>query len=368
MRYWKTYQKPLIHELLTTAKESQCDFILWQQYGSSRKIYDIELRELDPSRMQFFIKNSSLKKFGDLMVDKPVYFHVKSIDIIFKKEKYNFYGNVFDSTQPNELQVYEKRKHQRFYYKYQDHKNITFESTTKKENGEPEFTLSCVLVDISISGASMVINMASKHRLSEGMDLNLMNLTDQILAKPLKTQIIYMERYKGAPDDILFKVGLKFSSELDTVSYKSINSVIEKKATRVKGLDPERYCGLDPEDQYRIINNIEVKNKVLANNLRDSIEYLDRLRYMTTQMKVELLQDLSHDLLATALRLSSKELIYDLFIELSENIRVEFLERLEREKPPTAISKAQTEIIKHLKKKEASGELVLDPKAFSTYV
>ena len=195
-----------------------------------------------------------------------------------------------------------------------------------------------------------------------------MNLTDQILAKPLKTQIIYMERYKGAPDDILFKVGLKFSSELDTVSYKSINSVIEKKATRVKGLDPERYCGLDPEDQYRIINNIEVKNKVLANNLRDSIEYLDRLRYMTTQMKVELLQDLSHDLLATALRLSSKELIYDLFIELSENIRVEFLERLEREKPPTAISKAQTEIIKHLKKKEASGELVLDPKAFSTYV
>ena len=82
------------------------------------------------------------------MVDKPVYFHVKSIDIIFKKEKYNFYGNVFDSTQPNELQVYEKRKHQRFYYKYQDHKNITFESTTKKENGEPEFTLSCVLVDI----------------------------------------------------------------------------------------------------------------------------------------------------------------------------------------------------------------------------
>ena len=123
MRYWKTYQKPLIHELLTTAKESQCDFILWQQYGSSRKIYDIELRELDPSRMQFFIKNSSLKKFGDLMVDKPVYFHVKSIDIIFKKEKYNFYGNVFDSTQPNELQVYEKRKHQRFYYKYQDHKN-----------------------------------------------------------------------------------------------------------------------------------------------------------------------------------------------------------------------------------------------------
>ncbi|MBC76696.1 MAG: hypothetical protein CME64_11840 [Halobacteriovoraceae bacterium] len=368
MRYWKTYQKPLIHELLTTAKDSECDFILWQQYGSSRKIYDIELRELDPSRMQFFIKNSSLKKYGDLMADKPVYFHVKSIDIIFKKDKYKFYGNIFDSTQPNELQVYEKRKHQRFYYKYQDHKNITFESTTKKENGEPEFLLSCVLVDISISGASMVINMQSKHRLTEGMDLNLMNLTDQALPEPLKTKVVYMERYKGAPDDILFKVGLKFSSELDTVSYKSINSVIEKKATRVKGLDPERYCGLDPEDQYRIINNIEVKNKILANNLRDSIEYLDRLRYMTTQMKIELLQDLSHDLLATALRLSSKELIYDLFIELSENVRVEFLERLEREKPPTAISKAQNEIIKYLKQKEASGELVLDPRAFTTYV
>lgn len=368
MRYWKTFQKELIFNLLSEAKKAECPFIMWQQYGSARKVYEVELKELKKNEINFQVSRKSINKTGEINKDHPVYFHIKELDVIFKKDQYNAYGQTITSTPPNELQVYEKRRNQRFYYKYQDHKNITFESRTKDANGDPDFTLSCVLIDISVSGAGMVVNKSSKDFIYEDLDLNLINLTDQKLPAPFRVRVKYVERYKRIGDHDLFKVGLSFAEELDSVSYKSINSVIEKKARRVQGLDRDRFCGLDPEEQHRIIGAIEQTNKALANNIKDANDYLDRLRYMTTQMKIEFLQTVSHELLATALRLSSKELIYDLFIELTANVREEFLDKLEREKPPSAINKAQDEVIAYLRKKEATGEFILDPSAFETYV
>lgn len=368
MRYWRTYQKKLIHDLLAEAGGRGCSFIMWQQYGNSRKVYEVALESFAKNEIAFAVNKSSLAKMGEIKKDKPIYFHVKDMDIIFKKDQFNFYATKLRSTPPNELQVYEKRRNRRFYYKYQDHKNITFESVSMKSEGVPEFTLSCVLVDISTSGAGMVINKSSKDRLYEGVELHLINLTDQKLPEPFLVRAKYIERYSKLDDNELFKVGLEFADELDTVSYKSINSIIEKKAKRVEGLDRERFCGLDLEDQHRILSQIEFANKQLAVNIREANDYLDRLRYMTTKMKIEFLQSISHELLATALRLSSKELIYDLFIELTVNIRQEFLDKLEKEKPPSAINKAQDEIVAFLRKKEAAGEYVLDPSAFETYV
>lgn len=117
-----------------------------------------------------------------------------------------------------------------------------------------------------------------------------------------------------------------------------------------------------------ILNKIELTNKQLSNNIKDNIDYLDRLRYMTTKMKIEFLQSVEHELLADALRLSSKELIYDLLIELTPNMQDDFLEKLAFEKPASGICKAQDKIIKYIREKEGSGEFILDPKSFTTYV
>ena len=65
---------------------------------------------------------------------------------------------------------------------------------------------------------------------------------------------------------------------------------------------------------------------------------------------------------------SSKELIYDLLIEVTENIRNEFLDKLALEKPGSAISKAQDEVMKFVREKEGKGEFVLSPNSFETYV
>ena len=234
-------------------------------------------------------------------------------------------------------------------------------------NGQPEFTHSSVLVDISTSGAGMVVAKDALKNLKIGQELFLVNLTDQKLPEPFKMVIVYIEDY-SEKEQGMYKVGLIFDDELDSISYQSISSIIKIKQAKSQGLKPELYCGLDFEQQTKILNNIESKNKALASNLRDNIEYLDKLRYMTVQMKVDFLKGIEHELLAVALRLSSKELIYELFSEVTERMQDEFLEKLQSEKPASAVCKAQDQIVKIIREKEGRGEIVLDPTAFITYV
>ena len=98
------------------------------------------------------------------------------------------------------------------------------------------------------------------------------------------------------------------------------------------------------------------------------MEDLDRLRYLTTEMKRNFLLDINHDLLAAALRLSSKELIFDLLSDVTDSMREEFLEKLDVAKPASAVNKAQDEICRLIHNKEKTGELILDPRSYIKYV
>jgi flagellar motor switch protein FliG len=98
------------------------------------------------------------------------------------------------------------------------------------------------------------------------------------------------------------------------------------------------------------------------------VEELDRLRYLTLEMKRDLLLSVNHDVLAAALRLSSKEMIMELLGELTESMREEFLEKLDVPKPALTINKAQDQVMKVVRDKEKNGEIVLDPQSFVKYV
>ena len=364
MQYWKTHQKDLILKELTLAFKQNVHFTIWQQQEGHRHSYLAKFSEVSRKNCHIKIIEPTPEYFNP---DAPFYAHLKQQDILFKRENYHYYMGGLDFAMPGEIQIFEKRKHRRFSYLYQDHKNITFESTHKNENNDPLFTTSSVLVDISTQGAGMVVNASVVGDLAVDQSLYLRNLTDQELPEPFKVKVVYIEPYKYKQDK-LFKVGIIFDDQLDSISYKSISSIIEIKQKKIDGLNPKRYCGLDNEEQLKIINQVEINNKVLANNIKDNIEYLDQLRYMTTQMKVGFLKQINQDLLAVALRLSSKELVYELFSEVTVNMQDEFLDKLERERPASAVCKAQDEIIAEIRQMVSSGEVVLDPKAFVTYV
>lgn len=365
MQYWKTHQKSIILTHLNLINDKKLNFVIWQQKNEQRYTYHGSFKVISRTTCQIKIDESELDLFDN---EIPFFCHISELDIIFKKDHYNRMGQFLEFSLPSDIQIYERRKNKRYHYLYQDHKNITYHSEHNDPKTHlPVFVQSSVLVDISTTGAGMVVGEEAIKQLNIGQNLLLDNLTDQKLPEPFKVKIKYIENYKFREIG-LFKVGIIFNDQLDSISYKSISSIVEIKQRKTSGLSSELYCGLNHEEQVRAINSIEVKNKTLANNIKDNIEYLDRLRYMTTQMKVGFLKTINHDLLSVALRLSSKELIYDLFSELTENIQHEFLEKLQTEKPASAVCKAQDEIIKIMRAKEKNGEIVLDPTAFTTYV
>ena len=339
---------------------------MWQIVHENRITYEAEFIEVSKQFCKIKIDANS-KNFDRFKPEEPFFVHVPGLDIILKKEKFAKLSEYIEFSLPSDIQLYEKRRNKRYNYKYQDHKNITFQSISKDQEGKPDFRFSCVLIDISVAGAGMVVSKEILPLIEKGTSFHLTNLTDQKLPEPFLVKAVYKEEYSASGGE-LYKVGIIFMDELDSISYKSINSIIEIKQKKTQGLSNELFCGLDFEDQVYKINKIEQHNAVLASNIRDNIEYLDKLRYMTIKMKVDFMKDINNDLLAVALRLSSKELIYELFSELTDTMQKEFLEKMQVERSASGVCKAQEEILKEIREKEANGEIVLDPTAFITYV
>lgn len=364
MEYWKTYQKDLILNFLKEALKITSSVTLWQQLGSHRETYKANFKTLSKTSCTVSL-SGKLDLFDST---KPIYIHFSQSKIIFKKEHYNYYQGGLEFAMPGEIQVFDKRKLQRYYYLYQDHKLITYHSEELDDKQlDPLFNYSSVLVDISINGAGIVVSEEQCRSFRVGMTILLDNITDQKLPTPFKVKVVYIEDYKIFEKD-LFKIGISFDDTLDSISFRSIKNIVEKKQRKAEGLRKDQFCGLTEEGQIHLLNKIEFKNQVLANNLRVNIRYLDRLRYMTPYMKIDFLKMMNHDLLATALRLSSKELIFELFSEVTKTMQNEFLEKLQEEKPASGICVAQDKIIKEIKELEKNGTIVLDPGSYTTYV
>ena len=292
--------------------------------------------------------------------------------MIFKRDRFKKEGLVLSFPIPAEIKLKDQRKVERLSYRYQDSKVIAFNTPHPTDPTQGNLKMSSILIDITTEGLSFVLPERELGHLGVGVELYISRLTDQQLPNEHRAKILYVVQYRRKKDgedrSSLVKIGVKFLEPLESVSYKSISSLITKKQTRMKGLNVNTFNGLNDEEQERILRKIAEENRVLANNIRERIDQLDRLRYMTTQMKQQFLMDVNKDLLAAALRLSSKELIYDLLTEVTDTMREEFLFKLDQPKSASAVNKAQDEICKFITAKERAGELVLDPTAFEKYV
>ena len=360
MKFWSSFDPDYIQEKLAEILDAKKRLSLWQSDEDEREKFDAQLVEIGQNTCKISLKayNSS---YGTINVQKPLYIHEESEDCLFRKDIYQLSGDFIKFKTPLEVRFRDKRVTQRFYYKYQDYKNVTF-----YREGEEDDRHSYILTDISTAGLSFVMPQKDRWTLHKGNELILISLTDQNIPDGHKAEVVYVTPFHlpREPGTSLIQVGLKFTDALDAISYRSIGNVIKKKQEKVKGLDTDKFNGLNPDQFEQKIIQIHNKNKQLAMNIKERVEDLDRLRYLTTEMKREFLLAVNHDLLAAALRLSSKELILDLLSEVTDSMREEFLEKLDIQKPASAINKAQDEICKVIHQKEKSGELVLDPMSF----
>lgn len=370
MQMWTCFDSDLIAALLEEILGREEPLTIWQTSATgSRDKLAAKVHSVQKNNVQIELAPA---QGGQFSATDPLYVHCQYRDIVFKRDRFKKEGLIISFVMPNEIKIKDMRKVQRLAYRYQDSKIIAFNTPHPTDPNQSNLKLSSILVDISTEGLSFVMPEREMGHLGVGVELFITRLTDQQLPNEHRAQILYIVQYRGPHDgdqrSSLIKIGVKFLEPLEAISYKSISSLITKKQTRVQGLNVKTFNGLNDEEQERILRKIGEENRVLANNIRERIEQLDRLRYLTTQMKQQFLMEVNKDLLAAALRLSSKELIFDLLSEITDTMREEFLFKLDQPKSASAVNKAQDEVCKFITAKEKAGELVLDPTAFEQYV
>ncbi len=364
MKVWTSYNPDYIQERFAEYMNNVTLIKMWQEPAhESIEIYGI-FSKVTISKLEITIDEKYLKDSNKISLQKPLLFHYEKDDMHFKRDLFLRDNNIFRFEYPNEVSFRDRRITERYYYKYQDFKSITY---SIGEFGERD---SDILTDISNAGASFVIPATKRENLEVGDEIFIYGLTDQELPEKHSAKIVYLKPYKLSreSDSSLLQVGVRFTADLDSITYNSIGNVIKKKQEKVKGLDTNGFNGLHIDEYRHKIAMIRAQNPQLAANIHERVEDLDRLRYLTTEMKRDFLLDVNHDVLASALRLSSKELIFDLLNEVTDSMREEFLEKLNVAKPASTVNKAQDQICRIIHKKERSGKLVLDPRSFIKYV
>lgn len=366
MEMWSLFNLKSISEHLNRAFDQDMNWTLWQSSSQGRVKWQGKITSVDEKLTTMTITSGDMAEIWD---QEPIFAHCPELDIIFKRDKFTKLSDSLNFKTPSEIKLVEKRKVSRFKYKYQDYKVVSFKAVKN------DLKMSTTLVDLSTEGLAFVLPQKDSLSFSEGLEIFVTHITDQELPKEHAGKVVSVTRFQsveGIQDRTnaleLMRIGIQFTESLDSVSYKSIASIIEKKQLSNKGIETTGFNGLTEDDLDRTMAKIRQDNPILAANLLERIEELDRLKYMTNQMKQIFWTETKKELVATALRLSSKELIRILLSDLTENMKKEFLDLIDQPKPPSAVNKAQDELVKFIRGKEKAGEFVLDPKSYVKYV
>lgn len=369
MKMWSLFRQDKIQELLKSSFEKKSPLTIWQH--STQQMFQLKgvLTSVGDDNCEVVLTEKWEQ--GQVVNTEPIYFHSDDVGFIFKREKFIFDTGEFSFKTPSELMIGERRRIERFTFRYQDFKSVSFEIRNAEEVEKANYNL----VDLSTAGLAFVGPAKDLNRFSEGDVLYVTHITDQVLENPCKAEVMSIEDFepkRGLKERTNVneqrRVGLEFKEALESVSIKSVQSLVNRTQKRTRGLEVNGFNGLNDTEQLRIVKKVGEENPVLANHLLENIENLDRLKFLTSEMKQKFWLEVNQDVLAAALRLSSKELIYDLLNDVTDRMREEFLYKLDIPKSPTAIDKAQTQIIEFIHQKEKEGTFVLSPESFVKYV
>jgi len=373
---WSTFRSQEILDYLEQVKVEQSRITIWQ--SSTQQLFQLvgTLVRIDEKTATISLRDLEF----DLAPNEGLYFHCEGPNIIFKRDKYTISGNELSFKTPSELMLQEKRRIDRFRFKYQDFKDVTFYYLDEDNPDNPdEATLisgSFTLVDLSIAGLGCIGDRKEVGKLEEGSIVYIQQITDQELeVNPLKARVCSFRDYEikegvhsGMKESKYIRLGLEFDKAIGKVQFESVQSIIKRTQTKTRGLDIDGFNGLSEIEILRVIKKAGEENPVLAAEIIEQSEDIDRLRYMTSEMKTIFWTEVNKDLLAQALRVGSKELIYTLLSDVTQNIRDEFLEELDRPKSLSAISKAQRKICSFIHEREKEGRFVLSAKSYVKYV
>ncbi len=369
MKMWSLFKVDRISQLLKSAYEAKSPLTLWQH--STQQLFQLKgnLTNLTENNCELVL----IEKWeaGQIDMNEAIYVHCPVNGFIFKREKFTFDTGEISFKTPSELMLQERRRIERFKFRYQDFKSLSFEVRNEEETQK----YNCNLIDLSTAGLSFVASAEDVNKFTVGEKVLITHITDQKLEEDCQAIVNSISKFgqveglKERSNNLeSMRVGLEFKVAMESVSFKSVQSLVNRTQKRTRGLEVDGFNGLNDTEQLRVIKKVGEENPVLAGHLYENVETLDRLRYLTGEMKQKFWLEVNQDILAAALRLSSKELIYDLLNDVTDTMRKEFLYKLDCPKSPSAIDKAQRTICDFIHKKEKEGIFVLSAQSFTKYV
>ncbi|MCB9063108.1 MAG: hypothetical protein H6622_16410 [Halobacteriovoraceae bacterium] len=131
----------------------------------------------------------------------------------------------------------------------------------------------------------------------------------------------------------------------------------------------QAFFGHSKESQEAALQSI---NKYLSETdhreILEEVAYIEGMRYLSLDMKRELLKNFNSEDLAMAFKFSSRKLIGEFFEGLSKSIKQEILYGLQQKCSIGEFKNNLDKLVRHMKLKESKGELILSKELNETYV
>lgn len=134
-------------------------------------------------------------------------------------------------------------------------------------------------------------------------------------------------------------------------------------------MSSETFFGHTKESQQEALKKVRTFLKPAeATFIIDQVEYLEKCRYLTLQMKKELFAQVPIPHVARACRLSTHTLIVALLDGISKNIKTDFLVEIQKQIPLNQLEISLRTVTTYIRKREAAGGFILDKEKSKTEV
>lgn len=130
-------------------------------------------------------------------------------------------------------------------------------------------------------------------------------------------------------------------------------------------MSEEPFFGYETEqDRDAAVKKLETFLKEIElNEFEDNLEYINKLNFVTFNMKREILQEVDLRNLAICFKFSTTAFLKKFFDGLSSSLKQEILYGLQGKYTVGEVIKTLDDFVKYLKRKEADGSLILDEKS-----
>jgi putative lipase involved disintegration of autophagic bodies len=189
-----TKQPSEIRSVLLDALAKEKVFILWQRNEDGSMASQTNAKLLDISEKS--VLKFSLNKDVSFEEDKDIFFAVEDSTVVFKTDDIKLAGLDLYSSLPIEAKYKERRRHERKKFKTKERRDVEIHFAAQEQLGEEEVTIISQLIDISESGACILVSKETLRKIDAEKTFSIRSLTD-LEIRFEEAKIMNARRYKG---------------------------------------------------------------------------------------------------------------------------------------------------------------------------